>query len=278
MWSCPSCKSPLYLHQPNSNSQRVLRCDNGHSFDVAKEGHVNLLLAQHKNSRDPGDNKQMVAARRRFLDSGAYRPLAMKLADIIVQHCQHTELNLYDAGCGEGYYLGQISQTLSTAGKTITAAGNDIAKFAVQKAAKRYPDANFAVASSFDLPVADGSQDVVIQIFAPADENQVLRVLKSRGLWIQVNPVAKHLWQLKQALYDTPLKFDTPKRAENAELMQQQVLGFDIDLEEQSLREDLLMMTPYYWSTPQAKKQAVIDAMQHLSIEFEISIYQNKPA
>ena len=99
-WICPSCSNVLAL---NNN---VWACTNGHSYDVAKEGYVNLLLAQHKNSKQPGDNKQMVNGRRAFLEQGFYQPLADAISQIFNQHLvalvDQSEVNFFDAGCGEG--------------------------------------------------------------------------------------------------------------------------------------------------------------------------------
>ncbi len=57
---CPVCQSSL------SYEAGSLRCPAGHSFDVAKQGYVNLLGKPPKNA----DTPDMVAARERFLAGG----------------------------------------------------------------------------------------------------------------------------------------------------------------------------------------------------------------
>ncbi|WP_438862631.1 putative RNA methyltransferase [Neptunicella sp.] len=269
MWICPACQLPLTRHA------QQWQCDNRHSYDIGKEGHVNLLLANQKNSKDPGDNKDMINARRAFLDGGYYQPLAQHLADLISQFSRQYELNVYDAGCGEGYYLNFVSRQLTQGGFTIHPQGSDIAKVAIQKAAKKYPNANFSVASSFHLPVLSSSLDVIMEIFAPVDSAEMQRVLKPGGLWLQVNPVGQHLWQLKQALYQTPQVFSLdPVIADGFTLLDQQSLQFELAINELAQRENLLKMTPYYWSTPVDKKDAVLNALKQVSIEFSVSVLQ----
>ncbi|MFQ3199262.1 MAG: 23S rRNA (guanine745-N1)-methyltransferase, partial [Paraglaciecola sp.] len=177
MWICPACQSPLTL------TERTYSCNQAHAFDRAKEGYVNLLLAQHKRSKEPGDNKEMVNARRAFLQQDYYQPLALHLAKLIGKYHVGQQLAVFDVGCGEGYYLNCIIQSLLEASDMrITSGALDISKIAVQKAAKKYPDSYFAVASSFNLPVANDSQQAIIQIFAPSSENEVYRVLAEEGL------------------------------------------------------------------------------------------------
>src|SRR5690606_4067516 len=94
MYLCPLCQQPLHL------SAKQYQCANRHSFDIAREGYVNLLPVQHKNSKDPGDNKDMMQARRDFLHAGWYAPLAQAVSDTVTKLAPDT---LLDLGCGEGY-------------------------------------------------------------------------------------------------------------------------------------------------------------------------------
>jgi 23S rRNA (guanine745-N1)-methyltransferase len=257
---------------------KVWVCTNGHSYDVAKEGYVNLLLVQNKNSKQPGDNKQMVNGRRAFLEQGFYKPLADVITEIFNQHLvtltNQTEGNFFDAGCGEGYYMSQVSQSCNQANIQIEFSGLDISKFAVQKAAKKYPDHHFAVASTFQLPLEDDSQDAVLQIFAPSSELEIHRVLKPSGIWITVNPAANHLYEFKQALYDKPTEHKAEQVTPKGFILAQQVnLSFVIHLTEPQQRENLLMMTPYYWSATAEKKQKLVDNLQQFTTDFDINVF-----
>lgn len=271
-WKCPSCANVLTLHD------RSWSCSNGHVYDVAKEGYVNLLLAQHKNSKQPGDNKEMVAGRRGFLEHGYYQPLADSIGNIFTQYLStlnnQTQVCFFDAGCGEGYYMDQVSQACQLADYQIEFSGLDISKFAVQKAAKRYSNYHFSVASTFQLPLLNDSQDAILQIFAPSSEIEIHRVLKTKGIWITVNPAANHLSQLKQALYDTPTEHKTSHiEPAGMSLVKQSTLTFDIHLENSQQRKNLLMMTPYYWSATQDKKQGLLKNLKTVTTDFAIKVF-----
>ena len=71
---CPKCMRPLVVGE-----RGVATCSGGHSFDRARDGYYNLLLSNAGGTH--GDNREMLEARRRFLDTGAYKPLADKLSD-----------------------------------------------------------------------------------------------------------------------------------------------------------------------------------------------------
>ncbi|WP_081587622.1 putative RNA methyltransferase [Paraglaciecola arctica] len=274
-WKCPSCANVLFLNN------KSWACTNGHSYDVAKEGYVNLLLAQHKNSKQPGDNKQMVNGRRAFLEQGHYQPLADAISEIFKRHlttlADQTEVSFFDAGCGEGYYMDQVSQSSNQVDIKIGFSGLDISKFAVQKAAKKYPKNHFAVASTFQLPLENNSQDTVLQIFAPSSELEIHRVLKSTGIWITVNPAANHLYEFKQALYDNPTEHKAEQLTPDGfSLAEQLNVSFVMQLTEPDQRENLLMMTPYYWSATAEKKQKLVDNLQQFTTDFDVCVYNKQ--
>ncbi|MEH6710969.1 MAG: rRNA (guanine-N1)-methyltransferase [Paraglaciecola polaris] len=279
MWICPACQSPLTL------TERTYKCIAGHTYDVAKEGYVNLLLAQHKRSKEPGDNKQMVNARRSFLEQGHYQPLAQRMAEVLAQFADFSRQvavdkpgaepmgNLFDAGCGEGYYLNRILTELNAALNSpgINGAGLDISKIAVQKAAKKYPQSEFCVASSFAIPVPSASQHAVIQVFAPSSEQEVLRVLAEGGMWLQVNPAAEHLAELKACVYAAPAEHKpSPPVPDGFELCHEETLTFEFDLTEPEMRMNLLMMTPYYWSTSVENTQGIKGFLTKVSAHFSL--------
>lgn len=111
MLACPVCGLPL------NRAEGSFACDNAHVFDVAREGYVNLLLAQHRHSRDPGYSKEMIGARRDFFDRGHYERLADEMAAIISGYLPPGPAVFLDAGCGEGYYLRRIRRYLTGNGQ-----------------------------------------------------------------------------------------------------------------------------------------------------------------
>jgi 23S rRNA (guanine745-N1)-methyltransferase len=245
---CPLCATPL------QSDQKSYVCGNKHRFDLAKEGYLNLLPVQFKHSAEPGDNKQMVQARREFLEAGYYEPMAKAVAMMVNAH---QPAHLLDLGCGEGYYSRKIEAYCSNA---MTLHGVDIAKFAVAAAAKKQANARFIVASSNRLPYADGYFDFVLRVFAPSSEHELRRILKPSGLLLTVTPGPRHLWQLKEFIYaevrEHALDSGLPQGFRHLDT---QRIGYKIAPEPQQ-RIDLLQMTPFAWRAGEDARQAIKDA------------------
>ncbi|MDT0595565.1 putative RNA methyltransferase [Glaciecola petra] len=280
-WQCPLCQEAL------KETKHDWRCHNKHAFDKAKEGYVNLLLPNQKNSKAPGDSPEMVLARRSFLNEGHYYPLAQAIAETIkgltrnkmsasgIKPTSATP-NIFDLGCGEGYYLYTIKAILHDELKAHYG-GIDISKKAVQKAAKRNTNKQFAVASTFNLPLSDDSQDIAIQIFAPSKTSELARVLKTKAFWIWVNPHTEHLKELKHLVYDQPKLHNTElELPQGFELINKQILNYKINLAEPEQRANLLMMTPFYWSISQNKKDLLKRSLTDVTINFDIQLLQKK--
>lgn len=255
MWQCPLCSLPLHTQlMPNTRSWH---CDNNHSFDVAKRGYVNLLPVQFKKSKQPGDDKVMLAARQYFHAQQSYLPLMQAMAAHIVEHNRHEVITLYDAGCGEGTYLHQCASLL-TETHQVVGAGSDIAKPAVDLAAKQYKAYQFVVASSVALPIIDGGVNVIMQVFAPGKDEEYHRVLADDGLLVTVNPGPDHLFALKSHLYDAPKRHDLPSESRQGFTLEaQQNLRFPLPLNNEEHAQALLQMTPYYWRLPQDQAQVL---------------------
>jgi 23S rRNA (guanine745-N1)-methyltransferase len=267
MWICPSCQLPLHL------DKNVWRCSAKHSFDQGKEGYVNLLLAQDRNSKSPGDNKDMILARRMFLQGGYYDPLVEKLIEVIANNQAGPDLTLFDAGCGEGYYLDKIRAGLVKQHYNCKALGSDISKVAIQRAAKTYKECDFSVASTFKIPLAGGSMSTVVQVFAPASEQHIARILQDNGIWLSVNPAPEHLQELKQVVYkDSHAHTTEDYNSDLFETLDRQTLRFQFSLEDPIEREALLKMTPFYWRASEQAKIDFVHASFSLTADFDIHL------
>lgn len=235
VWVCPFCQQDLNFNA----AEKAWICDNRHAFDCAKEGYVNLLPSNKKHSSDPGDSAEMIAARRNIHGAEIYRPLADAVLAMIAD--AGSPATILDLGCGEGYYAGAMQRAFTDA----KICGVDISKSAVRLAAKHYADIEFAVASSFALPVAPASQDAVVRIFAPSQDSEITRVLKPGGFYLEVTPAPRHLWVLREALYDVPRAHeDSRDRFPYLQLVGSSSCEYDVDLSQKLLRE-LLAMTPF---------------------------------
>ena len=267
LFICPLCRALL---QPEA---KVWRCALGHSFDVAREGYVNLLPVQHKHSREPGDNAGMVTARREFLQAGHYQPLREAAVALLAPLQAQT---LLDLGCGEGYYSGAFRAIAPTV------IGLDIAKPAVRLAAKRLRELTWLVATATSLPLADASVDIVSSLFSPLPIAEMQRVLKPGGLVLVVTPAAEHLWTIREQLFEQVRAHDPDKFlagfAAQVELQQRRQLHFPLQLTQQSLRQ-LLLMTPYAWKA-KPDRRAALEANEDFATEaaFTLLLFQKKYA
>ncbi|RXJ73897.1 23S rRNA (guanine(745)-N(1))-methyltransferase [Veronia nyctiphanis] len=265
---CPLCSAPLNQHQ---NSYR---CDSNHQFDIAKEGYVNLLPVQHKRSKDPGDNKKMMQARRQFLDGGHYQPMRDAVSELLSQQLAITKhVDVLDIGCGEGYYTSHFQHTLPDA----SVHGLDISKVAIRYAAKRYRDVAFLVASSQRLPFADNQMDAVVRIYAPCNGEELQRVVKHDGIVVTVTPGPRHLYQLKAGIYDEVRLHDIPvEEIPGFELASEQSVAYNMTLNSADATT-LLQMTPFAWRAPEALWQQLKNADAfHCEADFTLRVYAKR--
>ncbi len=257
---CPLCQTALL------REEKQWRCSNGHGFDVAREGYVNLLPVQHKKSRQPGDAGEMVKARREFLAAGYYQPLR----DAVVALLQEIKPeHVLDIGCGEGYY------TQAMAGVAADVVGLDIAKPAIQMAAKRCKGPLWLVGSSAHLPLADASVDLVTSLFSPLPVVEMARVLRPGGKLLVVTPAAEHLRTVREALFETlvphqPEKFLTVLGPQ-FQCVSEQTLVVPMALSQAALRQ-LLLMTPYVWRA-KADRRAALEAQACLQTDAVFTLY-----
>ena len=265
---CPKCKSLLKVIDGG-----VAKCPLGHSYDRAKEGYYNLLLSSVGGVH--GDNREMVLARRAFLDTGAYRPLSSRVAELATEHTRDGGL-LLDCGCGEGYYTHIINATAKNANKTLHIHGFDISKDAVRLAAKRDGELKLAVASSYDLPIADGTFDTATNVFSPLALEETLRVLRAGGTFIMAIPAERHLFGLKSVLYDTPYLNEVDSdELSGFELISREKIAYRLNLDTPEKIRSLFMMTPYAYRTS-ASGRARLEALSSLTTEIEFYLFVYK--
>ncbi|WP_168014703.1 putative RNA methyltransferase [Halomonas salinarum] len=261
------------------------RCGVGHSFDIAKQGYVNLLPVQNKRSQDPGDSKEMVAARQRFLNAGHYQPIADAVSQAALTQVpdavDDASLSCLDAGCGEGYYLRELSKVSDQAAgeeQALSLLGVDISKWAVLSAAKRGKQgkqagmhASWVVASNANLPVQPGTLDLVLCMFGFPVYPEFARVLKPGGVLLMVEAGPDHLRELREIIYPT-LK---PERTEQAQAPEgftplgTDSLRYSLTLDGAEAIADLLAMTPHlYRASAEGREKAA--ALASLSVTVDV--------
>ena len=178
---CPVCDATLG-HGPAG----TLRCPRGHSFDIARQGYVNLTRGRMPHE---GDSAAMVEARAAFLAAGHYA----FIADALTAAAPETDGPVLDAGTGTGYYLAHVLDRRPGA----TGLGLDVSKPALRRAARAHPRAAAALADLWQrLPLADAAAGLILDVFAPRNPPEFRRVLRPGGALLVVTPAADHLREL----------------------------------------------------------------------------------
>ena len=230
---CPVCNEEL------NQVDRQFVCPQNHSFDIARQGHVNLLVVQQKHSKNPGDTREQVLSRREFLEEGHYAPICNTLIDTA------KELNItgpiVDVGCGEGYYSSRLADALGA-----ELVGLDISKEAVRCAAAKYKGKLWMCATAAHIPVAGGSAQLLTSLFALTLPEEFKRVLQPGGYYFQVLAAEDHLLGLKGIIYDElhHKEKDTVPQLPGFELVKTVPIRFDFTVEGQQVR-NLFSMTPH---------------------------------
>lgn len=230
---CPICGLQL------NNRGKRYSCARNHSFDVARQGYVNLLAVQQKHSRNPGDTREQVLSRREFLEAGYYAPICQALIDT----AKELEITgqILDVGCGEGYYSSRLADAL---GAALT--GLDISKEAVRCAAAKYKGRQWLCATAAHIPVEGESVDLLTSLFALTLQSEFHRCLKPGGYYFQVLAAQDHLLGLKGILYDR-LHFkekDTVPELPGFALVKSIPIRFSFTVEGDQVR-NLFSMTPH---------------------------------
>jgi 23S rRNA (guanine745-N1)-methyltransferase len=253
---CPACHKQLYLNEKSYSCGK-------HHFDIAKEGYVNLCIPPIK-----GDDLNLVQARESFFHHNPYEPLMRAILPWISS--QDTVL---DMGCGIGSYL----QYLKTNLPSLTTIGFDGSKHAIKKAAKSDKTGQYVVGNINACPIIDHEIDVVLSVFAPFQINEVKRVLKPKGLFINVEPGENHLLELKSVLYPT-LRVNnvTEPLTSSFNLVHEETIDFTLNCD-QPLLMSLFHMTPYAYTTSKDAQER-LTSLTHLNVlaSFVLRIYKTQ--
>jgi 23S rRNA (guanine745-N1)-methyltransferase len=186
---CPHCGADL------ARDGRVVRCAQGHAFDIARQGYVNLLPAGARAGT--ADTAAMVAARADFLAADHFAPLSTALAQQ-AQQCAPAEKGcVVDIGAGTGHHLSAVLDALPG----WTGLALDVSKYAMRRAARCHPRAGAAVCDVWTaLPVVSGAAGLVLDVFAPRNAAEIARILRPDGALLVVTPQPNHLGEAVTAL------------------------------------------------------------------------------
>lgn len=269
--ACPLDGDPLTC------DSRAWRCPVGHSFDIARQGYTHLLPVQNKRSRNPGDSKDMVAARRTFLNAGFYQPIADAVNRLILADAPGEGVfSCLDAGCGEGYYLRQLAIAAGER-QTLELLGVDISKWAVLAAAKQDKRPAWVVGTNARLPVLSGSVDRVLCLFGFPVYSEFARVLKPGGQLLQVDAGPRHLQELREIIYPAlkPEKKEGTVTPGGFTALTITMERFPLVLTSQAQIADLLAMTPHLYraSAEGIERASALDSLT-VTVDVRITCYR----
>ncbi len=249
-------------------------CENGHTFDIARQGYVNLLPVQHKRSKQPGDSKTMVLARRHFLNTDIYQPIAKKLAETVLliiindNNINHKDTCILDAGCGEGYYFDFIFNAFNnkTTPGSLCYIGLDISKDAIIQAAKRNKQISWVVGSNRNPPVEDESVDIILCLFGFICVDGFYKILKPGGKVIVVDPGAEHLKELREIIYPEIKKpdqhYSLQTESTGFSLLHSETMQFKVNIDNNRQINNLLIMTPHFYRASRSGREVACNLQQ----------------
>lgn len=263
---CPLCRAPLL------KDGKSLFCggERKHCFDLSSSGYAFLSGRRQGGGGDP---KDAVADRTAWLDAGYYERLSDEICSLFKKYLPADSL-IIDSGCGEGYYSERIAAQMPKA----RVFGADLSKQAVDRASKRRnmrgaDNSFYAVASVFELPVADSCADGMLSMFAPVCESEAFRTLKDKGIFIVGGASAEHLLGLKRAIYDSvylnEVRADLP---DSLELLEKTRVRYEIAIDGNRDIMRLFGMTPYRFRTS-AEAFARLEALEHLDTEVDVEFF-----
>ena len=261
-FACPICQENLALIESS------LKCCNRHSFDLAKFGYVNLAPQIKQSANYDKENFQN---RQQILEAGFYQAILEGVSDLLATN--PSAKTVLDIGCGERFYSRKLQESYSD--KTFYAF--DISKDSVQIAAKSEPNwaVNWFVGDLARLPIKDGSMDILLDIFSPANYGEFRRVLSKDGILIKVIPTENHLKEIRQKVQDQLTNKDYSNQdiknhfQEHFTILSSQTVSLTKPITAEQL-QTLLSMTPLLFHVDQSK----IDWSQltEITIEAEIMI------
>ena len=263
-FSCPICQENLTL------LENSLKCNNRHSFDLAKFGYVNLAPQIKQSANYDKENFQNL---QQILESGFYHAILEAVSDLLAN--SETSTTVLDIGCGEGFYSRKLQE--SHPDKTFYAF--DISKDSVQIAAKSEANwaVNWFVGDLARLPIKDASMDILLDIFSPANYGEFRRVLSKDGILIKVIPTENHLKEIRQKVQDQLTNKDYSNQdiknhfQEYFTILSNQTVSLTKTITTEQLQA-LLSMTPLLFHIDQSK----IDWSQLTEITIEAEVLVGK--
>jgi len=272
IFQCPICSTSMEIIDLKS-----FVCMNKHTFDIAKQGYVNVMTYSPSTKYD----KELFESRKTIIDEGFFEPLHKTMSELI-NHGAGLEgktLKILDAGCGDGSHLVRINEAIcSSSNAGVIGIGIDIAKEGIMVAAKNYANMIWCVADLTHSPFKSNTFDVVLNILSPANYNEFRRLLNGSDIVIKVVPQSDYLKELRETLLTRRKKqaYSNEKVMkrfeENFKTIEKLRLRYKKSLTHSFIRP-LIRMTPLSWAATEEKIQSLFNSnLNEITIDLEIVV------
>lgn len=280
---CPVCRAVLRA------KGRSLRCDSGHTYDMARSGYVNLLPPGRKSNARSGDPDSMVRARREFLSGGYYDRYVREAASLAAPFFGGGVM--LDAACGEGHHTLILAESLrpalavgidaskkaadaaAKAAKALSKAANSLSAVSESDSGADFLHSSdslkqspvftsrtgfaFAAGNIFDMPVASASCGLVTVLFAPIPFDEARRVLDVGGVLLTAGAGAEHLIELRRLIYDeVRIKKPADTKPDGFCEVRSENISYKLELDPSSLLA-LFEMTPFCFRAGAAARDRI---------------------
>ncbi len=285
---CPICSGVM------QRIDKTIKCEKGHSFDIAKSGYVNMLPPGKESNAHTGDEREMVRARVNFLAKEYYSEISRTLASIISEYGNFSaeEITVCDMGCGEGSHTCRIAGELCRiTERNVMVLGFDASKYAAECASKlsrargympslgigcadsREVSAYFMPANIFRLPTVESSFDAAISMFAPIAGEEAARILKPHGILAVAASGRDHLIEMRNVIYnDVRLADFVPPTQSGFKPIATKNLRYRTEIESPEDIWNLFMMTPFYYKTNAEGRERLL-ALDHLTVTVDVNYF-----
>ncbi|MBB6214173.1 23S rRNA (guanine745-N1)-methyltransferase [Anaerosolibacter carboniphilus] len=272
LFRCPICGEAMGMNHAYS-----MICNSKHCFDLSKKGYLNLLTSRYK----PVYSKELFEARHKVCEAGFYDPFINALAQIIGEYQKGKELNILDAGCGEGSHLYRLSQRIEKDAR-YTFMGVDISKDSIHIAANNSSDIIWSIADLARLPFQNSSFDVLLNILSPANYEEFERVLSNSAIIIKVVPEPQYLKELRETIYNDrkDMHYSNNKVinyfSQRLDVMDIQNISYKFAVDEKLLPY-LIEMTPLTWGKSPERLNGIFEKnISSITVNLAIIIGRKK--
>ncbi|MEE9322473.1 MAG: methyltransferase domain-containing protein [Granulosicoccus sp.] len=265
-------------------AEHGLACARKHNYNVSRHGYVNLLPVRLKPSKDPGDNRDMVEARRAVVDHGVFEPFAQALSAVVCASAQQVDKDLpllVDAGCGEGYYTAALSSSLRSKAslQNFAVLGVDISKWAITAAAKRHLYAAWAVGNNKRLPVLKGAASIITSLFGFETWHPWADLQHAGQIVVTASAGPQHLIELRKLIYETVIVHEVPDNAEALAAGYRQTgdsrVEFSSQINDPAIVANILAMTPHGHRVGTDSRTSLdTSVVSELTMDIVIRLYQ----